>query len=469
MFETLRFATTWQFCSSDGRSSAQSQEYLVAKDGRFRLLRKWRREGTPSPDAIELEEEAFDGHTFWRYQRSASGSHATIGGQSSAPNPIGVPTYFMPHLVGDWLRVMLADPNRTSWSDLADGSWATEWQHSPSGEPMTVVFDPDQGFVVTRANTWSQAREVTAWVQIEYCRTGGGFWYPIKGEYRFQAGNTAKMLTTDFRLNERDPKFQIDIPTGTLVADYRTDPRFPETYYQGLPRTYGGPLGKTYEDTLKMGGRLIAGVCTNADAGPVFGALVRVYGEKVIEDGGWVFRVGCDDPACATTDAAGRFAMPVPVDGKYTLVLDAKGCAPAVAYDVPQDTKDLKVTFVEGGTVSGRVVRADGDVKSAVAQVKVAIKNLERGELEDDYDQETVTDQDGRFTFKHLSTHMRSSKDDFAEHWTPVPRPWTVSVGKTSVSVVFDKAESVADLERVVEPDPNQTSSPKAAGDRHEP
>ena len=198
---------------------------------------------------------------------------------------------------------------------------------------MTVVFDPGQGSVVTRTNTWSQAREVTAWVQIEYCRTSGGFWYPTQGEYRFHAGNAAKMVTTDFRLNEPDPKFQIDIPAGTPVADYRPDPAFPETYYEGRARAYGGPPGKTFEDTLKAGGRLITGVCSSSDGRPVFRAVVQVYGEKLFKDGMWVFKVG-GEPLTATTDSLGRFAMQVPEDGEYTLILRAKDYAPTVAYDV---------------------------------------------------------------------------------------------------------------------------------------
>jgi uncharacterized GH25 family protein len=220
--------------------------------------------------------------------------------------------------------------------------------------------------------------------------------------------------------------------------------------------------GKTYEQTVAAGGRLISGVAVDENDVPVAGVPVNVCCHKTTNEEGrttWMFSsfIGLSD----TTDARGRFAIALEEDGEYNLRFSPDNLAALIVYDVPVGKTDLKVTLSVGGTILGRLVRMEKGRKVPIPHAEVKIEQTDRASythLGFDRDRTTTTDADGRFHFEHLNTRIRS--DRTKEEYTP--RVWQVSCGETSQTIVFDAGMKIEDFELVVRPDP--ADAPRLAG-----
>jgi len=214
--------------------------------------------------------------------------------------------------------------------------------------------------------------------------------------------------------------------------------------------------GKTYDQIIAEGGKIIAGVAVDEDGSAVAGVPVGVCCHiKTREDGRTSWSYSSFQTLSDTTDEKGRFAIKLEEDGKYCLRFSPDNHAALIVYDVPVGTKDLNVTLPKGGTIAGRLVRLEKGEKLPIANVEVKLEQTDRSSythLGFDRDRTTTTDAQGRFRFEHVRTQMRSSANRNDAEWDPVPRTWQISYGETSQSVGFYDDPKTLDVELLVKP-----------------
>jgi hypothetical protein len=210
--------------------------------------------------------------------------------------------------------------------------------------------------------------------------------------------------------------------------------------------------GRSYEQIVTVGAKMIAGVVADAKGSPVADVPVQVCCHKAVREGRMTWMYSDFRELGATTDARGRFAIELKEDGEYNLRFSPDHQAALIVYDVPVGKKDLKVTLQEGGTVTGRLVRIEKGHKIAIPNAEIKVEQTSRwsfSHLGFDRDRQTVTDAEGRFRVEHLTTQIRAIQDKPGF----VPRPWKVSHGDNSETIVFDGDATTKDIELVVRPD----------------
>jgi protocatechuate 3,4-dioxygenase beta subunit len=214
---------------------------------------------------------------------------------------------------------------------------------------------------------------------------------------------------------------------------------------------------RSYEQIVREGERVIAGVVLDETGSPVAGVPVGVCCHKTKRENGkfsWSFSSFTD--LKATTDKQGRFAIELKEDGEYNLLFSPDRYAAMIVYDIPIGKKDLKVTLSEGGTVVGRLVRMDRGRKAPITNVEVKIQQTDRASythLGFDRDRTAVTDAEGRFRFEHLRTKIRPDRSMPDEKWEYVPRVWQISYGDTSKTIAFyGDNKTIDDFELIVKP-----------------
>jgi len=214
--------------------------------------------------------------------------------------------------------------------------------------------------------------------------------------------------------------------------------------------------GKTYEQIIAEGGKIIAGVAVDEDGAPVAGVPVGVCCHvKTREDGRTSWSYSSFSTLSDTTDEKGRFAIKLEEDGKYCLRFSPDAHAALIVYDVPVGTKDLKVTLSQGGTITGHLVRLEKGKKVPIPNVEVKLEQTDRTSythLGFERDRTTVADAQGRFRFEHVSTHMRPDASRSDSEWNPVPRTWQISYGETSQTIGFYDDPKTLDVELLVKP-----------------
>ena len=214
--------------------------------------------------------------------------------------------------------------------------------------------------------------------------------------------------------------------------------------------------GKTYDQIIAAGGRIIAGVAVDEDGTPVADVPVGVCCHiKTREDGRTSWSYSSFRTMRDTTDEEGRFAIKLEEDGKYCLRFSPDSHAALIVYDVPVGKKDLKVTLPKGGTIAGRLVRLEKGEKLPIANVEVKLEQTDRmsyTHLGFDRDRTTTTDAEGRFRFEHVSAHMRPGGSRSDAEWDPVPRIWQISYGETSETVGFYDGPKTLEIELLVKP-----------------
>jgi protocatechuate 3,4-dioxygenase beta subunit len=207
--------------------------------------------------------------------------------------------------------------------------------------------------------------------------------------------------------------------------------------------------GKGYEQIVATAKKVIAGVAVDEKGAPVADVPVQVCCHKAMREGRMTWMYSSFRELSATTDARGRFAIELKEDGEYNLRFSPDRQAALIVYDVPVGRKDLKVTLPEGGTVTGRLVRIEKGRKIAIPNAEIKVEQTSRwsfSHLGFDRDRKTVTDAEGRFRVEHLTTQIRAIQDKPGF----VPRPWKVSHGDNSETIVFDGEGTTKDIELVV-------------------
>jgi hypothetical protein len=417
------------------------EEMQIDKGGRYLV-----RTETTIPAGAEgrsetrrfIEEQSFDGQRYWSRDdpdpghvrtstdRAAQGAHITLED-------------LMPHLFWSSLREALSDSNDPILMQLPTGLCVLVVNRKIPYTSFRAVLDPRQDFMVTQMDFVDEAGRTVHQRRVEYLRTGEGFWYPLRG-----VDGSEVVETTDFHLNVPDFRCQIEIPKGMQVWDYTEDPECPEV-------TRYGETAKTLDQIVRGRGWFVAGAAVDEKGEPVAHVPIGIsYCKTKGQDGGFTWDLTDQEHLVwARSDAQGCFAVEVPRQGQYGLLFRPKGLAPVIVYDVPVNTRDLKVTLVQGGTVKGRVVCPNGEAKAPVANAIVTLHQANGGDLTflgPGQDRMTTTDDQGRFRFEHLSTHMWAGRFESGQRL----REWELRSGNTSQTVVFPDGDDVREVELVV-------------------
>lgn len=221
---------------------------------------------------------------------------------------------------------------------------------------------------------------------------------------------------------------------------------------EGSSHTVQRVGGKSYDQIVASGGRVIAGVTVDEKGSPVAGVPVRVCCHKTMREGRMSWMFSDFRELSAMTDAQGRFAIELKEDGEYNLLFSPDKQAALIIYDVPVGPKDLKVTLPEGGTVTGKLVRVEKGQKIPLAQAAVKIEQTDRASFSHlgfDQDRTKTTDAEGRFRFEHLCTQTRTDHRNAVF----VPRTWKLSYGEVSRTIAFDANETSKEVDLIVKPD----------------
>jgi len=221
--------------------------------------------------------------------------------------------------------------------------------------------------------------------------------------------------------------------------------------------------GKGYDQIVASGEKVVAGVVVDESGKPVAGVPVGVCCHKKDRDGRMSWMFSSFSNWKATTDNQGRFAI-VLEDGEFNLLLSPDKHAATIAYDIPCNTKDLKMVLEKGGTIEGRLLRLEKGQKVPVPNAEVKIEQTDRAaytHLGFDRDRTTTTDPQGKFRFEHIQTKIRPSASRSQKDWQPDPRVWQIVYGGATKSVVFPDSGRLDDFEFLIRPDP-QTAAPLA-------
>lgn len=213
---------------------------------------------------------------------------------------------------------------------------------------------------------------------------------------------------------------------------------------------------KTYEQVLKSSDKVIAGVAVDENGLPVAGVPVGVRCiKREREKGKFSWTYSSYQTLSDITDQQGRFAIELEEDAEYSLCFSPENHAAIIAYDIPVNKKDFKITLPNGGTVNGRLVRMEKGKKVPIPNAEVKIEQTSRASythLGFERDRTTITDSQGRFQFEHLRTKIRPSENRTEKQWEHTTRIWQISYGDTSKTIGFYGGTTIEDFELIIKP-----------------
>ena len=140
------------------------------------------------------------------------------------------------------------------------------------------------------------------------------------------------------------------------------------------------------------------GVVSDEAGTPLPQVKVQLCGMENFSHGIWsrVLRLGL--MPSYTTDNEGRFAIPIGETGMaYDLYFDKPGFAPTFLYRISSSSNELSIVMKRGLVVTGTVRRA---VDGKLEPVSGASVELRRPYVDLWYQQRTLTDDQGRYTFR---------------------------------------------------------------------
>ncbi|MBN1359261.1 MAG: carboxypeptidase regulatory-like domain-containing protein [Sedimentisphaerales bacterium] len=213
---------------------------------------------------------------------------------------------------------------------------------------------------------------------------------------------------------------------------------------------------RTYEQIVADSAKVIAGVTVDERGAPVPDVIVSVRCHKTtLADGRSRWSYSSSPLLGATTDQQGRFAIAFEEDGEYSLLFTPDRHAATIVYDIPPDTRDVKVTLEKGGTIGGRLLQLDGMRKVPIPNVEVRLEQNSRlsySHLGFDRDQTTRTDDQGCFRFERIGTRVRPNSSRNEVEWTAVSRIWQLVYEDTIQTFAFTDGLAIEDFELLVKP-----------------
>jgi protocatechuate 3,4-dioxygenase beta subunit len=261
----------------------------------------------------------------------------------------------------------------------------------------------------------------------------------------------AGLVTLNLHLSREDKEFAARVTTDGGADGIRItlhEGRVAATQYIGT---------RTYEQTLTGADKAIAGVVVDPSGKPVAGVPVGVRCKIITnpEDGRKTWMFSSYDKLTATTDARGRFAIALDEEAEYNLLVSPDQYAALMVYDVPFNTRDLKVTLETGGTLDGQLLHILKGRKVPIPNAQVKLEQSNRNAyttLGFDRDRTTITDTQGRFHFEHVETWVRPDLSMALKEWTPAPRAWRLVYGEASADVLFTDGDKIENFEFTVKP-----------------
>jgi protocatechuate 3,4-dioxygenase beta subunit len=221
---------------------------------------------------------------------------------------------------------------------------------------------------------------------------------------------------------------------------------------------------RTYEQILAGADKAIAGIVVDESGKPVTGVPVGVCCQIRVRPGdtrkSWMF--SSFENLKATTDQKGRFAIALEEEAEYNLLFSPDKYAATIVYDVPFNTRNVKVALETGGVLDGRLLRLEKGQKVPVANAEVKLEQADRSSythLGFDRDRTTVTDAQGRFHFEHIQTKVRPFDSRSEKQWNPVPRGWNLAYGQANASVLFTDTDKIENFEFLIKPNLEQALS----------
>jgi hypothetical protein len=254
-------------------------------------------------------------------------------------------------------------------------------------------------------------------------------------------------ISTDFNLGGKRLSSRVSTDGGASGIKIVVREGRSTSYYIGT---------RTYEEILKTSDKVIAGAAVDEEGRPVEGVPVGVRCiKKEREKGKFSWRFASYQNLSDITDEKGRFAIELEEDAEYCLLCSPEKHAAIIVYDVPVNTKDLKVTLPAGGTVTGQLLRTERGKKVPVPNAEVKLEQSSRlsyTHLGFDRDRTTTTDSEGRFRFENIRTKIRPSESRTEEQWEYTTRIWQISYGDAVKTVAFYDSTTIEDFELVVKP-----------------
>ena len=142
----------------------------------------------------------------------------------------------------------------------------------------------------------------------------------------------------------------------------------------------------------------IRGVVRDAAGTPLAQVKVQVCGMEKFSEGTWSRELRLGLMPSYATDKEGRFLIPIGEVGMaYDLYFDKVGFAPTFLYRIASSSNELSVVMKPGVAVTGTVRRR---VDGKLEPVSGASVELRRPYVDLWYQQRTLTDDQGRYTFR---------------------------------------------------------------------
>ncbi|MBN2590414.1 MAG: carboxypeptidase regulatory-like domain-containing protein [Sedimentisphaerales bacterium] len=213
---------------------------------------------------------------------------------------------------------------------------------------------------------------------------------------------------------------------------------------------------ETYEQIIQESEIVIAGVVVDENDSPVSGVAVGVNcikREREDVPGKYVWSFSSYNDLTGKSDEKGRFAITLKEDAQYDLIFSPHSYAAVLVYDIPSGKKDLKVVLPKGGTISGKLVRVEGDKKIPIPNVEVKLEQSDRASythLGFDQDQTKTTDSQGRFKFEHIQTKIRPHESMSKTEWQFIPRVWQLVYGDNTQTFAFYDKSVIDNFEFVI-------------------
>ncbi|MBN2182384.1 MAG: redoxin domain-containing protein [Sedimentisphaerales bacterium] len=213
---------------------------------------------------------------------------------------------------------------------------------------------------------------------------------------------------------------------------------------------------KTYEQIIQESEIVIAGIVVDENDSPVSGVSVIVNCIKRERDdapGKFEWSFSDYEHLSGTSDKYGRFVIVIEEDVQYDLLFSPIKYAAMLVYDVPAGKQDLKVVLSKGGSISGKLLRMEGDKKIPIPNVQVKIEQSDRAKyvyLGYDQNKRTTTDSQGRFKFEHIQTKIRPNESMSKSEWEYVPRVWQLVYSDNSKTFAFYNGSVIEDYEFII-------------------
>jgi hypothetical protein len=144
----------------------------------------------------------------------------------------------------------------------------------------------------------------------------------------------------------------------------------------------------------------IVGIVKDEQGSPLADVKIQMCGLEKLDNGNWRRELRLGMMPAYSTDKDGRFVVPVnEADMRFDFYCDKPGYAPTFLYCITNPSPELNVVMKRGLTVTGTVKRMAGGKLEPVSGTQVELR-LPYEDLW--YQQDTSTDNDGKYTF-HVS------------------------------------------------------------------